>query len=121
MRSAIWAAVVAAATLGGVAATPSNAQASWLSQALHATFDPGYYAGPTYYYPGYGTYYGPGYGGYYVEPGYVPYYGSYVTPYYVPYRSHSWYGPRYYRPWYGHGPRYGHHGGWHGGHHGHRR
>ncbi len=58
MRKFLWACVAAAALLA--AGTPGQARASWLSQALHAYFDPGYYG---YGFPGYyGPGYGPGYG-----------------------------------------------------------
>ncbi len=108
----------------GLMFIPAKANASWLSEALHAwrgdrpvvTYDPGY------------SCYEPGYvGGYYVEPSYPSVYWS----------SPGWYGsyryPGYYRGWhngyghYGYGHHgyghygYGHHGGGHygGGHHGH--
>jgi hypothetical protein len=82
-------AVLAALTL--VLAAPVPAQASWLSEAMHAYLDRddyGYYAyppGTDYYAPGYSTYYAPGYT---TVPGYVYYGGPYYQ--YVPYRA--WYG-----------------------------
>src|SRR5579859_3418082 len=85
---------VAAATLSWLALAPSVAQASWLSEALHAWLDRddyGYYAYPpaVEYYPGgYGEVYAPGYT---VVPGYYYYGGPYYR--YVPYRA--WYGPRH--------------------------
>jgi hypothetical protein len=114
---------VAAAALAFVAVTPDQAKASWLSQALHAYFDRGYYNGPAYYdpnYPGYGYPYDPGYSYYYGPDygAYGPVYGGYyTTPYYVPYRSY-YYGPSYYRPWYGDHHRW-HEWHEHSGHRGH--
>jgi hypothetical protein len=73
MKSLILATVLGLGSLGLIGATPSRSDASWLSQALHAQFDPnyydGYYAQP-YVDPGY-AYYPP----YYVDPGY-----SYYAP-----------------------------------------
>jgi hypothetical protein len=91
---------IAALTL--VATAPGNAHASWLSQALHAYFDPGYYGGDAYsgpvydgYVPPYGVAVVPSYG-------FGPLYGSSYSyvPYPVPYR-YNWYRSGYYRPWYG--------------------
>src|SRR5262249_29605985 len=115
MKSFVLSAVLGLGALGLVGLTPSKAEASWLSEALHARFDPAY--------RGYSYYdYGPAYG-YYRDYGY-PYGTYYYAPaydYVVPYRSY-WYGAGYYRPWYGHG-WHGHGGhewhggrGWHGGH-----
>jgi hypothetical protein len=115
--------------LGLWTATPSRADASWLSQALHREFDPDYgYYGPAYSYPpaySYGsyyddpyyaptvpyTYYEPGYT-YYYEPGwsYAPY-RSYYRPYYKRYGGYyKGYRSRRYGWGRGHrGYRYGHH------------
>jgi hypothetical protein len=101
MRRFLLAGVAAAALL--VAGAANEARASWLSEALHAAFGPGYsgYSGPYsgyYAYPPAPVYPGYGYSGYYA-PGYG---------YPVPRWSYS-YGPGYYRPWYGY--RRGHE--WH--------
>jgi len=129
-----------AAALSLVASTPNQARASWLSEALHAYYDPGYYGyGPGYgyynyapgysyydpgysgYAPGYGYSYSPGYSSYYYAPnyGYAPRYGYYGRTYVTPYRTYG-YGPGYYRGWYGRGYRgrgwHGHEE-WHGHHH----
>jgi len=100
MRSLLAAAVVAVASLGLVAWTPSQAHASKLSELLHRLFDPPYYAPP-------GGYYDPGYPPEeeYYDPGYVPYGGYYgrgghdEVPHW--HRSVSPYGETY---WYGRGP-----------------
>ena len=107
MKSLIVSAALGLGALGLVGLTPSKAQASWLSEALHARFDPAYGYSYYNYAPAYGyPYYDYPYGTYYSGPTY--YYG-------VPYGSY-WYGPRYYRPWYGH-RWHEHHGHeWHGGH-----
>jgi hypothetical protein len=63
--------------LGLIGVTPSQAHASWLSEALHARYDPycygayyppanaypnyGYYAAPYYYSPGVSFHWRPGY------------------------------------------------------------
>ena len=101
MRSMIASAVLGLSALGASVALPAKADASWLSQALRANFDAGYYP-PAY------SYYGPAYG---VYP--APSYG-YATPYVVPYQSYG-YGSRYYsaQPWYGSRS----YGGWQGGRH----
>jgi hypothetical protein len=110
MKSLLVAAALGLGSLGLVGLTPAKADASWLSEALHRRYDPGYYA---YYAPpvyDYGDYYGPS-TSYYVDPGYVypPPTVYYSTPYYTPTWSYYWWsGPRYY----GHH----HHEGWHGGH-----
>jgi hypothetical protein len=119
MKSLFVAAALGLGSLGLIGATPSQANASWLSQALHAQFDPNYYGGyyaPGYVYPGYSYY----------SPTYVyPSYGYYSAPYYSPGVSFWWgSGPRYYRGWHGHWN--GHHnvwhgGSWHGGHGHHHR
>ncbi len=79
------------AGLTAVMATPAAAQASWLSEALHAYTDRDDYA--YYTYPPTTEYVAPGYN-YYYAPGYtaVPGYYYYGGPYYqyVPYRA--WYG-----------------------------
>jgi hypothetical protein len=125
MRKLLFAAAAAAA-LALIPAAPGQARASWLSQALHAYFDRGYYApyypyaapygydydGPAY---DYGYAYGPAYDG-------LPWYG-YSVPYYAPYRTYGY----YYRPSYGRSHAWHewheHHGWrgpeWHGGSHGH--
>ena len=120
--------LAAAAALLCALATPGQAKASWLSELLHARYDPVYYAEP--YYPGYYGYYdyaAPAVVETYYTPG-VAYYGS---TYYAPTYYRGWYGPRYYGGWRGYdrdwyraryyGPRYGHewheHGDWHGHHH----
>jgi hypothetical protein len=115
MRSLIASVVLGVTTLTGTLALPAQADASWLSEALHQRFDPAYprcygdgsygatpyadygYAAPEYIYsmPGYAVpYYTPGY----VTPGYGfgfnlgyagsnrGYYGSY-QPYDQPYRG----------------------------------
>ena len=107
-------------SLGVLTAAPAKADASWLSEALHRYYDPGYYG---YYAPpvyDYGDYYAPS-TSYYVEPGYVyPPTVYYSTPYYTPGWSYYWWSsPRYYGHWGGHGWYGGHHHGWHGGHGGH--
>jgi hypothetical protein len=98
MRKLLFSAVAIAA-LAFVAASPSPSQASWLSQALHAYYDP-VYSGSYYDYPPYGSY-APAYSSYYAPYyGYAPSYGYYGSYYYAPPRT-SWYGPRYYGSWYG--------------------
>src|SRR5262249_36119380 len=105
--------LAAALGVGVLSLAPAHADASWLSQALHARYDPypygGYYAppacdysAPTYVYPRYDYYYAP--------PAHY-----YSAPYYRPGVSFYWGGGhRYYGHW------GGHYGGWHGGHGGHR-
>jgi hypothetical protein len=123
-------AVLGLATLGGSLALPAKADASWLSEALHRRFDPGYYGS---YDPGsYGSYYsGPASGSYgfdYYTPGYTypPTYGyattpgfsyytpGYAVPYVAPYRT-PYYGPRSYGGYRSYG---GWHRGWNGGYRG---
>ena len=97
------------ALLGAVTvlmAAPIPAEASQLSEALHAFLgqdDYAYYTYPPgveYAAPGYGYYYGPGYS---TVPGYVYYGGPYYQ--YTPYRA--WYGGA--RHWdRGHHDRYEH-------------
>jgi hypothetical protein len=124
MRSLLVAAALGLGSLGLIGATPSQANASWLSEALHARFDPNYYGTPAY------GYYGPDY----VAP---PSY--YSAPYYQPGVSFYWGGgTRYYGHWHGYrgawhaAPHTVWHGGGHAGHvvhhaavrgsgHGHRR
>jgi hypothetical protein len=109
MRSLFLSAALGLGSLGLIAATPSRAEASWLSEALHAYFDPYYYGGyysPAYAYPWYG-YYGPGYVYSY------PSYSYYSVPYY--------YGPARRDYWGGWGGRHGYwrgHPVWHGGYRG---
>jgi hypothetical protein len=110
MKSLIVAAALGLGSLGLIGATPAKANASWLSQALHARFDPYYYGGyyaPGYVYPSYNyyspTYVYPGYG-YNYRPGVSFWWGS---------------GPRYSRGWHGHW--HGHRNAWHGGHGHHHR
>ena len=87
MRSLLVAAALGLGLLGLIGATPSQANASWLSEALHARFDPNYYGTPAYGY----------YGLDYVVP---PIY--YSAPYYQPGVSSYWGGgPRYYGHWHG--------------------
>jgi len=111
MRSIVAPALLGLATLGGTLALPAKADASWLSEALHGYFDPGYYGA---YYPGYYDsygYYTPGYS--YYTPGYrYDYSPGYVVPYYGPrsYGGSRWHGG-WHRGWHGHHD--GHHG-WHG-------
>jgi len=99
-------------SLGLICATPSQAHASWFSEALHARYGP--YDSGSYYTPGYAY---PDY--VYYAPTYVyPSYGYYAGPYYSPGVSFYWSsGPRYYGRW-GGWPG-GHHGGWYGGGRGH--
>jgi hypothetical protein len=113
--------VVAIAALALLLANPVQARASWLSEALHAYFDPPYtydlYAAPGYYYgPTYQP--APAYG--------YTYYPTYSYMLLPDVRLHvlqgpvyyGWYGPRYYRGWYGPYRHYGYYGGgyrWHGG------
>jgi hypothetical protein len=115
MRKLLFA-VVAAAPLALLAAAPSPARASWLSQALHAYLDRDYYGGYYYYNPGYEFYYAPDY----YE--YAPWYGYYRGSYYAPYHYYR-YGPTYRRPWYGNPYRWHERHGreWHGEHGHHRR
>ena len=47
MRSLLLSVALGLGALGVIGATPSRADASWLSQALHARYDP-YYYGPHY-------------------------------------------------------------------------
>ncbi len=112
MKSLFLAAALGLGSLGLVGLTPGRADASWLSEALHARYGPysygGYYVAPgyDYYAP---TYVYPGYN-YYAPPVY------YTTPYYVSpgVSYYRWSGPRYYGHWGGY-----HHGdyhGWSGGH-----
>jgi hypothetical protein len=119
--------IALAATALGLPATARPANASWLSQWLHAYFDRPVYDGNYYYYdPGYIDR-GPAYSyeyqqppvytvpGYTYTPSYYPYY---VSPYYVPSINYS--RPGWYRPWYG--DQYGWHGrhwdGWYTSHYG---
>src|SRR5205809_6967076 len=100
MRKYFFAAAAVAA-LACVAVTPQQAKASWLSEALHAYFDRGYYGAN--YGPAYG-YYGPAYDPYAPAYGVAPWYGysygsTYAPAYYGAYRPY-WYGGSY-RPWYG--------------------
>ena len=116
MRRFLFAAAAVLA-LGFVAAFPAQSQASWLSEALHRRFDPGYYdyyAAPVY---DYGSYYAPPVYEYeYVAPTYVAPPVYYSSPYYVTGPSFYWWsGPRYY------GHYHGYRGGWHGGHRHHHR
>src|SRR6516165_75377 len=70
MKSLVLAAALGLGSLALVGITPAKADASWLSEALHRYYDPGYYG---YYAPpvyDYGDYYAPS-TSYYVEPGYV--------------------------------------------------
>jgi hypothetical protein len=117
MRKLLYA-MAAAAALGLMAVVPSQASASWLSEALHHYLDRDYYdpyhvAPPAAYYAPDTHYYSPP-----VYEPVVPYYSAPVYNYgYAPgyHRWHAWYGgPRY---WHGHG-WHGYHGhGWHGHHH----
>jgi hypothetical protein len=58
MKSLLLTAALGLGSLGLVGATPSRANASWLSEALHARYDPYYgaYYAPAYIYRGYGYY-----------------------------------------------------------------
>jgi hypothetical protein len=130
MKSMILSAVLGLGALGLVGATPAKAEASWLSEYLHARFDPTYNAYP--YYPGY---YGDPYSApvydYYYAPSYS--YGAYWSPPAYYYNLYPAYGYRYgHHSWHGYHGHHGyHHGGhewhgghsWHGGHggHGHHR
>jgi hypothetical protein len=117
MRSLFLSVALGIGALGLIGATPSRTEASWLSQALHARYDPYYYGSGydggyypySYAYPGYSSY---SYG--YAYPSYRyysrPYYGYFARPYYGHARSFYWGG--------NHGHWSGHHGGWHAGHHG---
>ncbi len=123
MKSLLVAVALGLGSLALIGATPSQAKASWLSEALHARFDPYYYGDyPPYVYPD-TVYYSPAY--------VYPYYG-YYAPYYSPGVSfYVW--PRYgwgrWGGWHGYwggyrGGWHGYHGGWHGYHggwHGHHR
>jgi hypothetical protein len=105
MRSLLWSAVVALATLGMWGLAPSQTQAQrwwrggwggWGYAPAYSYYYPGYtYAYPayTYSYPAYTTYYYPSYTAYrsyYYTPGitYTPAYSTYYTPYY---RSYYYY------------------------------
>ena len=129
MRNLIASALLGAGVVGFMAATPAQAQASWLSEFLHRQFDPpAYYGGnyaPGYYAPSYST---PAPVEPYVSGGYyAPTYQYQAVPYVVPGRSvyvapdyryrynhrHDWHQGGY------HG--HDHHGEPHGGHHGHHR
>lgn len=111
MRSLLTSAVLGSVALGASLALPAKADASWLSQALHQVFDPGYY-GPYYGGPAYGAY-GPGY----YSPGYGYYTPGYAIPYVAPY-SVPFYGHRHYGGYYGHRGYAGWNRGWHGGYRG---
>jgi hypothetical protein len=85
MRSFITSALLGLGALGITAAVPAQAQASWLSEALHRRYDPNYgsyYAAPAYPYDSGPVYVYP--------PAYYPPDGTY---YYGP----SYYGGSYYR------------------------
>src|SRR3954467_3163831 len=93
--------LAAVAALTMVALAPSNAQASWLSQALRGYYAPRYEA-PVYSYPlPSDSYYDPGYTdyapdyGYYYNPGSTYYLPSYNYPYVAPYWGYG-YSSRYY-------------------------
>jgi hypothetical protein len=105
--------VVLVAALTFVGAAPTQAKASWLSQALHAYLDP-YYA-PNYYYgysptPYYSDYYAP-YSAYVPPSGYYGGYGYSHYPYTYSYPTYSYptypypytYGYSYYPYWGGTG------------------
>jgi len=99
MRKLLFSTLVGIAGLGLWTATPAPADASWLSEALHAYYDPyyGYYGPSTYPVPysyDYGTYYEP-----YLVPGYSYSYWYTPGPYYRWYGSY--YAPRYRRGYYG--------------------
>ena len=108
MRSIITSVLLGLGALGITAATPASSQASWLSEAMHRRYDPGYY-GAYYYAPAY-PYSGPVYDYSYSAPYYdgyaAPYYDTYATPYYAPYGA-SYYGGPSYR--YGRGDRHENH------------
>jgi hypothetical protein len=121
MRRFMFAAAAGLA-LAFVAAAPARSQASWLSEALHRRFDPGYYAPPVYSYGG----------AYYAQPAYDYYAPTYVAPpavyysqpyYYGPGTSFYWSsGPRYYGRYNGYrGSWHGDRDGWHGGREHHHR
>jgi hypothetical protein len=122
MKSLLLYAAFGLGSLGLIGGLPSQAKASWLSEALHAQYDPYYYGAdyqPGYVYPYYYSYYSPTF----VYPSYW-----YSTGYYNPGVSYWWgSGPRYYGGWHGHWNGYhnvwhggswygGHQGAWHGGH-----
>jgi hypothetical protein len=102
MRTLLLATVLGAALFGLTFVTPSPAQASWFSQALHSLLDQ---PAP---YPNYAPYPAAPYNPYYTQPyppaipqtGYYPptYYGPSVpqTGYYSPYYYGSPYPYRYY-------------------------
>ena len=78
MRTLIPSVALSVGALVGLA--PAKAEASWLSQALHARYDPYYYGGPSYYYaPAYDYSDAPAYYDY-GTPYYVPSYGYYQAP-----------------------------------------
>src|SRR5579884_1989272 len=119
MRTLMLSAALSVAALVGLA--PAKADASWLSEYLHARFDPDYYSpaysyAPAYDYP---YSYAPAYEEDYVTPYYVPSYTYYVPSYsYWDYSYPTYWGsyayPVYGRSWGGHhayGDRY-----WGGGH-----
>jgi hypothetical protein len=113
MRSLLLSVALGVGALGLLGATPARSEASWLSEALHARYDPYYYDyySPSFVYPDY-NYYTPGY----VYPNSdnyaYPQYGNYSWPYYSPSRSFYWGGYR--------GHWHGDHHGWYGDHHHHR-
>src|SRR5437588_4473006 len=88
MRSIITSVLLGLGALGVTAATPASSQASWLSEAMHRRYDPGYY-GAYSYAPAY-PYNAPVYDYSYSAPNYdgyaAPYYDTYAAPYYAPYR-----------------------------------
>jgi hypothetical protein len=95
-------------TLAILAAIPSQARASWLSEALHDYVDR--YAAPGYYGPA------PVYG---YDPDYVAPPTGYYSYYSYPAYPYTYTAPGYYRPWYRDGHawhewRDHHDHGWHG-------
>ncbi len=92
--------VLGLASLGGLALTPSHADAAWWHRGWRSYY-PGAYYGGSYYSPYYGAYAAPSYVvpsysytypyGTYYSPGVTTYYSTpyYSTPSVVPYSTYS--------------------------------